>query len=186
MQHESKQHSVPFQLAFAGLTLVAIGGPLGACEGADPGTSDVAAANLSRAGAPAPTTSDRETASQHGKAKHRHHPHRCPNADDPSTPGDDRPNFVQCGESLSCGPDTAGCCSLVLECAPLAGQCPNAGPSFTCDGPEDCPNLGERCWGGMVAPMCATQGPFLKCHTDADCTEPSRPACSDAGSCVES
>ncbi len=125
-----------------------------------------------------------------------------PPEDDPSTPdtpgpapdmrsnpggarpaGDVRTNYVQCG-ALSCGPSTAGCCAMTLECASASRACSTPGPIFDCDGPEDCTRPGERCWGGLVAPLCASIGPYLKCHTAADC-DLARPVCNSAGNCVD-
>lgn len=93
-------------------------------------------------------------------------------ADDPATPGDDRPGYFQCGNGSTCGPSQL-CCLGLTGCTSLDSYptCPGR-PIDDCDGPEDC-GEGERCWvmrfGHFCGPLLGG-GYYVACHDDADCS----------------
>lgn len=169
----SRKRSLSFSIAAAVLAVTG-------CSTSDPASATNAVAQPLSEGGGAPASANRH------RPRHHHRHNDCPPPDDdPNTPGDDRAGYVQCGDSLSCGPDTGGCCTILFVCADETPSCPSPSPIVNCDGPEDCTEPGQKCWGGMVGALCDDQGPFLKCHTDRDCTEPSRPVCNSTGGCVE-
>jgi hypothetical protein len=106
--------------------------------------------------------------------------------DSSATVGDDRAGFVACGaagDAHSCGPGL-GCCELDGVCAQSPAGCSDPFQLASCDGPEDCA-AGEQCWVEAHAVDCATSSPYfdVRCHSDADCVEPSRNPCVE-GNCI--
>lgn len=108
--------------------------------------------------------------------------------DDPSTPGDDRAGYIECGYD-TCMPGML-CCPGDIGCAASLGECIDKGAPDTlgyrsCDGPEDCPN-DEAC---AVSRHWASCGPAtfygILCHEDSDCeSTPELPnPCQSSGYC---
>jgi hypothetical protein len=92
----------------------------------------------------------------------------------PSTPGDDRPEMVQCFPSTTTC--RTGCCvdkvSSAAQCAPSCSGTSETINVLSCDGPEDC-SQGQRCCqsasGGRT---CGTTcSAVVCCHVDADCPQ---------------
>lgn len=107
----------------------------------------------------------------------------CQLDDDMLTPGDDRAGFLTCsGEvaTMTCRPGAVCCGQGTPGCAASAEQCSVPIGVVSCDGPEDCP-ADEQCWVQPKFTFCAvdpSRDPWIKCHTDADCPEPSENPCS--------
>ncbi len=108
--------------------------------------------------------------------------------DDPTTPGDDRPGYLECGAE-TCAPGSV-CCQGDIGCAASPGACIDAGAPDTtgyksCDGPEDCPPT-EECAGSRHWVSCGPATFYgIRCHRDSDCastTESPNP-CLPSGYC---
>jgi cysteine-rich repeat protein len=106
--------------------------------------------------------------------------------DDPATPGDDRPGYVECSQlspSITCATATICCYAgspWASSCTETTDEC----DSFDlCDGPEDC-NGGLRCGEQDGVSLCTRfPGAFVRCHTDADCSDPASNPCIE-GTCL--
>jgi hypothetical protein len=91
-------------------------------------------------------------------------------ADDPSTPGDDRPGRITCLDGSTC---QDRCCEvgphLDWVCA-TGGVCPaDLWGQVSCDGPEDCPT-GQVCCPMPDELRCQATCPVdTICHADRDC-----------------
>jgi hypothetical protein len=110
-----------------------------------------------------------------------------------ATPADAGPRFgVPCGEPEAlCTPESSqGCCTPpdggVPACEPINGLC--LGRLQSCDGPEDCVNVGTLCCDFGFGPSCTEpseciepQGGTVVCHYDVNCPE-AQPHCC-AGLC---
>lgn len=83
---------------------------------------------------------------------------------------------VACGE-MTCGANEK-CCANILgtpSCIALSATC--AGITATCDGTEDC--AGTPCCetgGGTITCVTTCSGQHV-CRDNADCTDPTQPAC---------
>jgi hypothetical protein len=92
--------------------------------------------------------------------------------DDPSTPGDDRVGYLDCGIE-TCAPGSV-CCPGDIGCAASRDGCIAAGAPDgtgyrTCDGPEDCPPA-EVCAVSRHWVSCGTPSFYgVICHRDSDC-----------------
>jgi len=102
-------------------------------------------------------------------------------SDDPNTPGDDRPGYVECtapSELRSCNDTTAGpyCCYT-----PIGN---NSYGVETCDGPEDCGSSAPWCqrgkYGASCSPYDQPAASVVRCHVSSDCPS-GYPTCKGGG-----
>lgn len=96
-------------------------------------------------------------------------------ADDPATPGDDRPGYFVCSgsssfDSVTCGPGDVCCVVDQPVCVSAEAGCLNPFEVVRCDGPEDC--AGDTCITGTHGRYCGgTGGSYTWCHVDEHCVD---------------
>jgi cysteine-rich repeat protein len=121
---------------------------------------------------------------------------RCELADNPGTPGDDRPGFVLCASStdpsLTCSPEQRCCRSPENVCDTLEQDCQRpdvtVGWGDDCDGPEDCASeltCVRGKYGTSCTPANPQQGYPVLCHVDSDCSFIPETRCGAEGACAK-